>query len=116
MQISETPIEGAFAFQDIIKKGTIGYFERLDHISDSLRPDDAINIQFTSGTTGAPKGATLSHKNIVNNAVSCAKAMKLTNQDRLCIPVPLYHCFGMVLAAAGLLRSRGYDDIPQRRL
>ena len=117
VQISETPIEGAFAFQDIIKKGTIGYFERLDHISDSLRPDDAINIQFTSGTTGAPKGATLSHKNIINNAVSCAKAMKLTNQDRLCIPVPLYHCFGMVLGtlaccAAGatmIFPSEGFE-------
>ena len=117
VQISETPIAGAFAFQDIIKKGTIGYFERLDHISDSLRPDDAINIQFTSGTTGAPKGATLSHKNIINNAVSCAKAMKLTNQDRLCIPVPLYHCFGMVLGtlaccAAGatmIFPSEGFE-------
>ena len=75
VQISERPIAGAYSFQDVVKKATIGYFERLEHISDGLRPDDAINIQFTSGTTGAPKGATLSHKNIINNAVSCAKAM-----------------------------------------
>jgi len=70
---------------------------RLDALSAALDPDDAINIQFTSGTTGAPKGATLSHFNIVNNARYCAKAMALGPQDRLCIPVPLYHCFGMVL-------------------
>ena len=59
---------------------------------------DAINIQFTSGTTGAPKGATLTHHNIVNNAVAVARCMRLTAEDALCIPVPLYHCFGMVLA------------------
>ncbi|MEO7337852.1 MAG: AMP-binding protein [Caldimonas sp.] len=70
---------------------------RLDALSAALDPDDAINIQFTSGTTGSPKGATLSHFNIVNNARSCAKAMALGPKDRLCIPVPLYHCFGMVL-------------------
>jgi fatty-acyl-CoA synthase len=70
---------------------------RLDALSGALDPDDAINIQFTSGTTGSPKGATLSHFNIVNNARYCAKAMALGPDDRLCIPVPLYHCFGMVL-------------------
>ena len=97
VQISDTPIAGAYSFQEVLEKATSGYFERLDHISNGLRPDDAINIQFTSGTTGSPKGATLSHKNIINNAVSCAKAMNLTHYDRVCIPVPLYHCFGMVL-------------------
>jgi len=70
---------------------------RLDALSAALDPDDAINIQFTSGTTGSPKGATLSHFNIVNNARFCAKAMALSPDDKLCIPVPLYHCFGMVL-------------------
>ncbi len=60
--------------------------------------DDAINIQYTSGTTGMPKGATLSHHNIVNNANFIAAAMKFTCKDRLCIPVPFYHCFGMVLS------------------
>ena len=66
-------------------------------LSAALDPDDAINIQFTSGTTGSPKGATLTHFNIVNNARYAAKAMALFAEDRLCIPVPLYHCFGMVL-------------------
>src|SRR4029453_9942422 len=69
----------------------------VDPLPAAVDPDDAINIQFTSGTTGAPKGATLSHFNIVNNARFCAKAMALGPDDRLCIPVPLYHCFGMVL-------------------
>jgi fatty-acyl-CoA synthase len=59
--------------------------------------DDAVNIQYTSGTTGFPKGATLSHHNILNNAYFVAERMQLTHEDRLCIPVPLYHCFGMVL-------------------
>ncbi len=57
----------------------------------------AINIQFTSGTTGFPKGATLTHHNIVNNGYFIGEAMRLTPEDKLCVPVPLYHCFGMVL-------------------
>lgn len=69
----------------------------LNAIADGLSPFDAINIQFTSGTTGKPKGATLSHHNILNNGLLVANAMQLSADDRLCIPVPLYHCFGMVL-------------------
>ena len=90
---------------------------RLDALGGALDPDDAINIQFTSGTTGSPKGATLSHFNIVNNARYCTKAMALGPDDKLCIPVPLYHCFGMVLgvlccAASGatmVFPGEGFD-------
>jgi fatty-acyl-CoA synthase len=70
----------------------------LDAIGRTLSADDPINIQFTSGTTGNPKGATLTHRNVVNNARFIAMAMRLSEDDGLCIPVPLYHCFGMVLA------------------
>lgn len=65
--------------------------------------DEAINIQYTSGTTGFPKGATLSHHNILNNGFFVAATMKFTEQDRLVVPVPLYHCFGMVMANLGCL-------------
>jgi fatty-acyl-CoA synthase len=63
--------------------------------------DDPINIQYTSGTTGLPKGATLSHHNILNNAFSVAESCRYTEQDRVCIPVPFYHCFGMVMGNLG---------------
>jgi fatty-acyl-CoA synthase len=63
----------------------------------SLQFDDPINIQYTSGTTGFPKGATLSHHNVLNNGYFVGEALRLTERDRLCIPVPFYHCFGMVL-------------------
>jgi fatty-acyl-CoA synthase len=66
-------------------------------IQAALSPGDVINIQFTSGTTGSPKGAALTHHNILNNANQVAAGMRLTEHDRLCIPVPMYHCFGMVL-------------------
>jgi fatty-acyl-CoA synthase len=66
-------------------------------LRDSTEPDQPINIQFTSGTTGLPKGATLTHFNIVNNGYFVGRGLRLTEQDRICIPVPLYHCFGMVL-------------------
>jgi fatty-acyl-CoA synthase len=71
--------------------------QRLAELSSVLQFDDPINIQFTSGTTGFPKGATLTHHNILNNGFFVGEAMRLTADDRLCIPVPLYHCFGMVL-------------------
>ncbi len=70
---------------------------RLSAAAETLDPDDAINIQFTSGTTGFPKGATLTHRNILNNGYFTGMTTKLTSEDRICIPVPLYHCFGMVL-------------------
>ena len=64
-------------------------------------PDDPINIQYTSGTTGFPKGATLSHRNILNNGYFVTELISFTEDDRLCIPVPFYHCFGMVMANLG---------------
>lgn len=73
----------------------------LDEIQAGLQFDDPINIQYTSGTTGAPKGATLSHHNILNNGYFVARGIKLTDQDRMVIPVPLYHCFGMVMGNLG---------------
>ena len=88
---------GTYSFDQVMDRGGGGQRTRLDAISQSLSPHDPINIQFTSGTTGAPKGATLTHHNIVNNALFCARAMDFSEADRLCIPVPLYHCFGMVL-------------------
>ncbi len=84
-------------FADFVRQAGPAQRARLAGLSAALEPDDPINIQFTSGTTGSPKGAMLSHFNIVNNARFTAKAMGLTPEDRLCIPVPLYHCFGMVL-------------------
>ncbi len=88
---------GAYSFDQVMSRGGDAPKARLDGITDALKPEDAINIQFTSGTTGRPKGATLSHRSIINNAISTARAMHLTPDDALCIPVPLYHCFGMVL-------------------
>jgi len=87
---------GMLRFADLIASGDAAD-PRLAEIGARLQAGDPINIQFTSGTTGFPKGATLTHRNILNNGFFIGEAMKLTAQDRLCIPVPLYHCFGMVL-------------------
>jgi fatty-acyl-CoA synthase len=91
------PPPGCILFSALVRLAGPGHRNRLDQLASALDPDDAINIQFTSGTTGLPKGATLTHFNIVNNARYCAKSMALGLRDKLCIPVPLYHCFGMVL-------------------
>jgi fatty-acyl-CoA synthase len=89
---------GMLNFDDVCAMGAAEHHARLAELAAELRPDDAINIQFTNGTTGNPKGATLSHCNILNNGYLTGAAMALSPEDRLCIPVPLYHCFGMVLS------------------
>ena len=91
----------------------------LKTIGDGLDRNDAINIQFTSGTTGFPKVATLTHRNILNNGYFTGRTIKLTPKDRICIPVPLYHCFGMVLGnlaalatgAAMVYPGEAYDPV-----
>ena len=97
IQIGDGPALGCVHFDELMARGDGGQRARLDAISQGLDQSDPINIQFTSGTTGAPKGATLTHRNILNNGISVARAMRLAPGESLCIPVPLYHCFGMVL-------------------
>jgi fatty-acyl-CoA synthase len=94
---------GMLNFDDVPGKGGAAERQRLAELAGTLQFDDAINIQFTSGTTGHPKGATLSHHNILNNGFFVADGLKLAPGDRLCIPVPLYHCFGMVMGNLGCL-------------
>ena len=108
---------GMFNFDDVAAKAGPGEFEALKTIGAELDFDAPINIQFTSGTTGSPKAATLTHHNIVNNASMSASIMKFTERDRLCMPVPMYHCFGMVLGtllctssgAAIVLPAAGFE-------
>jgi fatty-acyl-CoA synthase len=89
---------GCLRFEDVSAAATQDARRRLKEIGDGLQFDDPINIQFTSGTTGFPKGATLSHHNILNNGFFVGEAITLQAGERVCAPVPLYHCFGMVMA------------------
>jgi fatty-acyl-CoA synthase len=110
---------GMVKFEDVLGRARDAERRRLAALAEELQFDDPINIQFTSGTTGFPKGATLSHHNILNNGFFVGQAMRFTEQDRLCIPVPLYHCFGMVLGnlcclthgAAMVYPSEGFDPL-----
>jgi len=110
-------VPGTWRFDDIAACTDADAHARLAALR--LDAHDAINIQFTSGTTGAPKGATLSHHNIVNNGWFVGEAMRLTHEDRLCIPVPFYHCFGMVLGnlacvthgACMVIPGEGFDPL-----
>jgi fatty-acyl-CoA synthase len=88
---------GMLNFGELTVDASDAELERLEALAKALQFDDPINIQFTSGTTGSPKGATLTHHNILNNGFFIGEAMRFSERDRLCIPVPLYHCFGMVL-------------------
>jgi fatty-acyl-CoA synthase len=106
VQIGGDSLRGAYRFDDVSTLGGEAERMRLKVLGETLQFDDPINIQFTSGTTGAPKGATLTHHNILNNGLFTARGMRFTAEDRLCIPVPLYHCFGMVMGVLGCL-TRG---------
>ena len=110
---------GMMAFDDVAARGGPAERARLSTLAQTLQFDDPINIQFTSGTTGSPKGATLTHHNVLNNGYFIGRAMRLTERDALCIPVPLYHCFGMVLGnlacithgAAMVYPGPGFDPL-----
>jgi fatty-acyl-CoA synthase len=97
IRLGDRQTPGMLNFNELLQAPSEAELRALDKLGLELQCDDPINIQFTSGTTGAPKGATLTHHNILNNGYFCGVALRLTEQDRLCIPVPLYHCFGMVL-------------------
>ena len=119
IRIGDGEKRGFFRFEDVLEKGGERHRARLAELRPQLQFDDPINIQFTSGTTGAPKGATLTHHNILNNGFFIGEAMRLTETDRVCIPVPLYHCFGMVLGnlacithgAAMVYPSEGFEPL-----
>jgi fatty-acyl-CoA synthase len=110
---------GFMPYDDLLDRGGAAEDARLATLQAQIQFDDPINIQFTSGTTGAPKGATLTHHNILNNGFFIGEAQRLSDRDRVCIPVPLYHCFGMVLGnmacithgAAMVYPSEGFEPL-----
>jgi fatty-acyl-CoA synthase len=119
IQLGSDPLPGALSFDELIGCGRDLDAGALALIEQQLDADQVFNIQFTSGTTGAPKGATMTHFNLVNNGFFVGEGLRLTAADRICIPVPLYHCFGMVLGvlaamthgAASVFPGEGFDPL-----
>jgi fatty-acyl-CoA synthase len=106
---------GCMRFEDVGAVSTGASLRLLEDVGSRVQFDDPVNIQFTSGTTGLPKGATLSHHNILNNAFFVGEAIKLQPREKLCAPVPLYHCFGMVMANLGCLTHAACVVYPAER-
>lgn len=119
IRMGDEQIEGMMTWNELLALGNECSDEQLQARQREQVFDDPINIQYTSGTTGFPKGATLSHHNILNNGYFVARLQNFTHEDKLCIPVPLYHCFGMVMAnlgcithgAAMIYPSEGFDPL-----
>ncbi|MFD1335176.1 AMP-binding protein [Oceanobacillus iheyensis] len=109
--MGEKRYPGAFHWNDIIDKAEEISRDQLIFQSQNLDPNDVINMQYTSGTTGFPKGVMLTHRNLTNNGFNIANCMKLTAEDRLCIPVPFFHCFGCVIGTLAAV-SVGATMIP----
>src|SRR6478735_2637729 len=123
IQVGEPPCPGTIPFEEVARMGGARHKATLVTLAKTLQFDDPVNIQFTSGTTGSPKGVTLTHHNILNNGYFTGRAMRLTEADRICIPVPLYHCFGMVmgnlasvtLGATMVYPGEGFDPLATLR-
>jgi fatty-acyl-CoA synthase len=119
IQIGGPACPGTIPFDEVSRMGGERHREQIAELGKTLQFDDPVNIQFTSGTTGSPKGVTLTHHNILNNGYFTGRAMRLTEKDRICIPVPLYHCFGMVmgnlasvtLGATMVYPGEGFDPL-----
>ncbi len=103
IRMTAEKIPGMFTWDELLTKGDEVSDEQLTTRQREQEFDDPINIQYTSGTTGFPKGATLSHHNILNNGYFVADLQNITHEDKVCIPVPLYHCFGMVMGNLGCI-------------
>ena len=103
--LSENKIPGAMRWKDLLAIGSLGVRDELQERESHITFEDVANIQFTSGTTGYPKAVTLSHHSILNNGQYIAEALEATPDDKLCITVPLYHCFGMVMGNLVALNS-----------
>jgi fatty-acyl-CoA synthase len=119
IRLGQEKMPGMFNWDELMAMGASVSDQELDEKQREQEFDDPINIQYTSGTTGFPKGATLSHHNILNNGYFVARLQNFTHEDRLCIPVPLYHCFGMVMGnlgcvthgAAMIYPSEGFEPL-----
>ncbi len=111
ISVSENKYPGMFGWSDMLDMGSDISDDELYAISSSLDCHDVINMQYTSGTTGFPKGVMLTHYNIINNGKCIGDCMHFTHEDRLCIPVPFFHCFGLVLAVMACV-THGTTMIP----
>ena len=119
IQLGTEHLAGTLSFGDLMTAGDAAGVGMPALVDEQLDADRIFNIQFTSGTTGTPKGAALTHFNIVNNGFFVGESLRLTADDRVCIPVPLYHCFGMVLGvlaamthgAASVLSGEGFEPL-----